>query len=312
MLFLSKQFDLQRARAMLERALDLDPHFAEARAHYGFTDLLMIDSGTSNDTDWLYRAEAELQRALRDDSTLGRAHSVLAAVYLYQGRKDLVPGALEKALKANARDADVRVWFANYQQLNGDNAAAQATLIDVLKTDPLFFPARMTLGDLMREQGDSAGAIRELLKVLEQEPRLIYGIVYLARTYIDQGDTVNAHLTLERAQPGDRQNYWVRLVRGLLASVEGRHEDARKELDAEVLKFAQLMPLNVAWVTDAYGALGDSERALDWLERGMRAGDDRADYYRRDRYLENLRSTLRFKQILDSMERRRAERAAAR
>src|SRR5262245_53553753 len=312
MLLMAAQFDLPRARAMLERALELDPHFAEARAHYGFTDLLMIDSGQSNDTAWLYKAEAELQRALQDDPTLGRAHSVLAAVYIYQGRKDLVPAAIDKALKANPGDLDIRVWSANYHQLNGDNAKAQALLSEALKVNPLFFPARMTLADLMREQGNYAEAIRELNKLLEQEPKLLYGLVYLARTYVDQGDTASAHRVRDGVPVSDRQNYWVRLVEGLLASVEGRREDALKIVDVDVLKFAELMPANQAWATDVFGASGETERALDLLERGMRAGDDRADYYRRDRHLAGLQSNPRFIQILESMDLRRAQRAAVR
>jgi predicted Ser/Thr protein kinase len=103
LLFLSKQFDLARARDMLEHALQIDPHFAEARAHYAFTHLLMIDGGYSNDTNWLYKAETELHRALDDDRGNGRAHSTLAAIHIYKGRKDLVPGEVTKALQANPR-----------------------------------------------------------------------------------------------------------------------------------------------------------------------------------------------------------------
>jgi Tfp pilus assembly protein PilF/predicted Ser/Thr protein kinase len=311
-LFLSKQFDLQRARAMLERALELDPHFAEARAHYGFTNLLMIDGGYSNDTVWLYKAETEVQRALQDDPTLGRGHWVRAAVYLYQGRKELMPASLDMALKANPADLDALVWRANYEQLNGENAAAQATLNGALKLDPLFFPARMVLGDLLREQGDTAGSIREHLKVLDQEPQMLYGITFLVRAYLDQGDTSNARATLERASANDRQNYLYRLAAALLASVDGRRTEALRDLDPEVLKYASLLPMTLTWAIDAFCALGETQRALDLLESGMRAGDDRADYYRRDRYLTALRSTPRFKQILESMDRRRAQRAAAR
>jgi hypothetical protein len=84
MLFLSAQQDLPRARQLLQKALALDPAFAHARAMYGFTHVLLIDSGMSNDTSWLYKAEAELQRALKDDPNSARAHASLAMVYLYQ------------------------------------------------------------------------------------------------------------------------------------------------------------------------------------------------------------------------------------
>ena len=65
MLFLKAQFNLPSARKMLERALELDPKFAEARGWYGFTFILEIDSGNSSDSSWLYKAEQELRRALQ-------------------------------------------------------------------------------------------------------------------------------------------------------------------------------------------------------------------------------------------------------
>jgi tetratricopeptide (TPR) repeat protein/predicted Ser/Thr protein kinase len=312
MLFLARQFDLERARTMLERSLALDPHFAEARAHYGFTNLLKIDAGYSNDTAWLYKAETELQRALNDDPQSGRAHSAMAGVYMYQARKDLIPGEVDRAVRANPADLDIKIWLANYHQLNGDHEAARQLMTATLKVDPLFFPARMNLGDVLREQGDVAGAIRELLKVLEQDPQLLYGIVFLARAYIDQGDAVSAHRVLEQARPADRSNYWFRLATGLLESVEGQRDTALKTLDDEVLKYALLNPLQTSWVTDAFGALGETEQALTWLERGMRGGDDRVTLYRRDPHLAHLRSHPRFIQILESMERRRADRSEGR
>ena len=86
---MTSQLDLPRARQMLERALALDATFAEARAWYGFTFLLMIDTGKSNDSKWIYQAEEELRQALKDNPNSARAHSALAAVYFYSGRKEL-------------------------------------------------------------------------------------------------------------------------------------------------------------------------------------------------------------------------------
>ena len=47
---LKVNYDVPRCRAMLARALELDPHFAEARAWYGFTNWLILDAGYSNDS----------------------------------------------------------------------------------------------------------------------------------------------------------------------------------------------------------------------------------------------------------------------
>ena len=76
---------------MIERALELDPKFAAARAEFAFFHVVSILNGRSNDASLFYKAESEIRRALHDDPRCGRAHSVLALIYLLQGRKELVP-----------------------------------------------------------------------------------------------------------------------------------------------------------------------------------------------------------------------------
>lgn len=55
----------------------------------------------------LYKAEEQLRRALQDEPDCANAHGILAAVYLLQGRKELVPGELSRALELdpNVRSA---------------------------------------------------------------------------------------------------------------------------------------------------------------------------------------------------------------
>lgn len=88
-------------RRMLERALAFDPKFAAARAEYAFSNVVMLFEGSSNDPSLLYKAEEEIRQALQNDPGCGRAHSVLAVIYLLQGRKELIPGEVNRALRAN-------------------------------------------------------------------------------------------------------------------------------------------------------------------------------------------------------------------
>ncbi|MGH9670489.1 MAG: protein kinase domain-containing protein [Terriglobales bacterium] len=310
MLFMRHQEDLPRARQMLERALEIDAHFAEARGWYGFAHLLMIDGGFSNDTIWLYRAEEEERRTLKDDPNSGRAHSAMAAVYFYQGRKELVPSETDKALRANPKEEDAYIWLATYHQFNGEDAAAVALLKQLMERDPVFFPAPMTYADILRSQGDTASAIREVNKVLEQDPQNIYGIQYLSRAYLDAGNLVQARRTLERARREDRTNYLIRLSWAQLLVLEGKRPEALKEMDREVLKYAAAAPMSTAYAAEFYAILGDKDKSLDWLERAVRSGDERDEWFRRDPLLADVRNHPRFQQILESVAYRRQQQAA--
>src|SRR5262245_20687096 len=107
-------------RRMIERALELDPKFAAARAEYAFSFAAMILSGESHDQSLLYKAEEELRQALRDDPECGHAHGFQAWNYLLQGRKELVREEVDLALKDNPNDLPAQTWLLLYHDLNGD------------------------------------------------------------------------------------------------------------------------------------------------------------------------------------------------
>jgi adenylate cyclase len=300
------QFNLSGARKMLERALELDPKFAEARGWYGFTFILEIDSGRSNDSSWLYRAEQELRRALQDDPDSARAHSSLAALFFYQGRKDLMPEEVKKALASNPNEVDAKIWWSNYHAANGDYASAKVLLNQLLKSDQLFFPARMFLGDVLRMEGDIAGAIREEGKILEQDPGNPYAVHKLARAQFDAHDLPGARRTLESLPPEGQGNFDIRLTWALLLALEGRTREALEKMDEDSLKFAALSVWSTSVAADFYAVIGDSQKALDWLERAVRNGDDRDAWFRRDPLLVSIRDHPRFRTIIDSIGFRRS------
>ena len=306
--FLMAQFNLTSARKMLERALEIDPRFAEARAWHGFTFILEIDGGYSNDSNWLYRAEQELRLALQDDPDSARSHSSLAALHFYQGRKDLIPEEAKKALSFNANEIDAKIWLSNYHAMNGEYAPAKELLDQLLTGDPLFFPARMMLGEILRMEGDIDGATRELGKILEQDPRNIYAASKLTRAYIDRNDMAGARRTLKNLSPDEQRGFEIRLTWALLLALEGKTKEALEKMDEESLKFGALAPWSTSVVAEFYAITGDYQKSLDWLERAVRNGDERDAWFRRDPLLAKIRDLPRFRQIIDSIDFRRKSR----
>ena len=309
MMFATHQFDLQRTRKMLERALEDDPKFAEARAWYGFTFLLEIDSGYSNDSSFLYKAEEELRSALEIDSDSARAHSSLAALYFYQGRKELARQEAEKALEINPQEMDAKIWLGNCRLTDGDAASAKTLFNQLLEQDPLFFPARMSLADILRMEGDYPAAIREYEKILEQDTQNIYAIQKLARVYIDARSLDKARLCLESLPLGNRPSYDVNMTWALLLALEGKKSEALKKMDVETLKYAALAVFSTLTPAEFYAVQGEPQQALDWLEKTVRNGDERDGWFRRDPLLASLRELPRFRQILDSIAYSRQQRS---
>jgi Tfp pilus assembly protein PilF len=295
---------------LLEKALALDPSFAQARAYYGFTHALLIDSGQSNDTSWLYKAEAELRRALEDDPNSARAHASLAMVYLYQGRKELMPQEARKAIELDPSEKDGPNFLALFHAWNGEYEQSQSLLKTLMEADPLFFPARVNFGDNLRQTGDPAGSIREQQKVLEQDPKNMIALMNMALACMTEGSAAKAREALAAALTLEPQNYQVRLLWALQLAVEGRRADALQAMDAEVLKYGELI-VGASIVAEFYAVLDDRSKSLEWLDRAVRAGDERADWFERDPLLANIRQEPRFRQIVDGIRYRQEQRHKA-
>ena len=310
MLFLGTQQDLPRARQLLEKALALDPAFAHARAWYGFTHVLLIDSGLSNDTSWLYKAEAELRQALADDPNSARAHASLAMVYLYQGRKELTPQEARKAMELDPNERDGPGMLAMYHQWNGEYEQGQALLKALVAADPLFVPARANVGENLRQMGDPAGSIREQQKILEQDPNSMFALGFLALAHMTQGNIAGSHEALTKARALEPQNYQVQALWALQLALEGHRTEALQAMTGDVLKYGELIVVT-SNIAEFYAVLDDKAKALEWLDRAVRAGDERASWFERDPLLANLRQEPRFREIVDGIRYRQERRRGA-
>jgi pimeloyl-ACP methyl ester carboxylesterase/tetratricopeptide (TPR) repeat protein/tRNA A-37 threonylcarbamoyl transferase component Bud32 len=309
MMFTRYQLDPLRARRLLEQALQLDPNFIEARVNYALTYLVGVEMGVSNDAGDVYRAEEELRAVLKHDPEIPRAHALLGAVHFFQGRGDLALEEAQLAIQMAPKDLGGRMWLLINQRFRGNAEEAIRLAREVIESEPIFWPPHRHLGELYREQGKIAEAKREQEKVLEQDPQNVAALRCLARTYVDTGEMPQARQTLERLRPEDRENFSVRLVRAQLHAVEGKRALALKEMDEQVLKYADLQPFASLDAAEVYAALGDKEKAIEWLDRSMRKGDGRAEWIQRDPLLAKVRNHPRFKQILDSIAFRRQQRA---
>jgi predicted Zn-dependent protease len=122
-----------------------------------------------------------------------------------------------------------------------------------------------------------------------------------------QGNLAKAREVLTTARSLQPENYLGRVLWALLLAVEGRRADALQAMDAEVLKYGELN-IATSLVAEFYAVLGDRAKALEWLDRAVRAGDERAEWFERDPLLVNIRQEPRFRQIVDGIRIRQEQR----
>jgi adenylate cyclase len=95
------------ASELFQRAIDLDPNYADAYAALGSSHYEAVISGWSEfRTQDLERAEALAQKALALDPTTTRGYQVLSGISLFRKRYDLALAQIDRALEFNPSDAD--------------------------------------------------------------------------------------------------------------------------------------------------------------------------------------------------------------
>jgi len=133
------------AQDMFQRAINIDPSYAEAYAELGLTLCEAVASGwTQFIGDDLARAETLAQKALLLDSASTTAYRLLADVHLARRNFDLALGQIDRALEINPSNAEsfvrrgeILVWAGRAVEalpwlegaLRLDNANARATFL---------------------------------------------------------------------------------------------------------------------------------------------------------------------------------------
>ena len=163
----------------------------------------------------------------------------------------------------------------------------------------------MFFSSTLREEGDVQGAIREMEKVLEQAPDNISAMSMMTSFLLDTGDVDRARQMLEDKRAAFADNYLWRQARALVLAVEGKRQEAIETMDEETLKFGAAAFPSTLNVAEFYAVMGDTSKALEWVERAVRNGDERTAWFRKSPRLASLRDDARFERILASVESRR-------
>jgi serine/threonine protein kinase/Tfp pilus assembly protein PilF len=300
------QSNIPKSQALLEQALQLDSHFAEARRFHAFEYVLSLLNGYTNDSGVLNKADEELRLVARENPDLESLPSAQAILYLAMGRKDLIPfEKLNRGIEAdpgNTTNRNARMLLLVYAE---ENEAARQEALRILELERTHANARGQLADIMRRQGDVQGAIRELTRVLESGPLNIGSIRRLALAYIDAGDTGRARELLEEKKAQLSNNYLWRIVWALLLAAEGKREDALQTMDAETLKYAAASYTATSEAAEVYAVLGDTAKAVELIRQAVRNGDERVDWFRKNPRLTSIQKNQDFLRIVASVEAQR-------
>ncbi|MGB5332039.1 MAG: tetratricopeptide repeat protein [Woeseiaceae bacterium] len=163
---------LQEARAQFERAIELDPDYAQAHAALAQSVLVLFSNHKAiSQPEAFAVAAAAVEEALSIDPQLAEAYAARGLLQLMQwestrtgaGNIDAA-ASFRTALALSPSQADAYVWFASLRESEGEIDAAVELLTNALKIDPLSRIPYLNLPSFYASRGQNAETTTMLLK----------------------------------------------------------------------------------------------------------------------------------------------------
>jgi adenylate cyclase len=129
-----------QARQIFDKAIALDPQYAEAYAWLGYTYYLERIWRWSADPQALERALALTQQALALDDSLPFAHSLLSSIYVQKQQYDQALAEGERAIALDPNNADSYTWQANVLSWAGRPEEALRMEAQAMRLNPRYPP----------------------------------------------------------------------------------------------------------------------------------------------------------------------------
>ncbi|HXJ83949.1 MAG TPA: adenylate/guanylate cyclase domain-containing protein [Candidatus Methylomirabilis sp.] len=176
------------ARRLFERAAELDPEYAGAYEHLGWTYLQAWQLQWSRDPATLQRAFDLANQAVALDDSRASCHTLLSQVLLWKKEHARAISEAGRAVALAPNDADGYETLAEVLAWSGKAEEAIGHIKHAMRLNPQYpFYYLWTLGHAYYLTERNADAIATLGTLTEQNPNFLPAHAYLAVLYTEQG-----------------------------------------------------------------------------------------------------------------------------
>jgi tetratricopeptide (TPR) repeat protein len=267
-----------QARQMFEKAVALDPQYAEAYAWLGWTYFLEWIWRWSADPQTLEHALTLTQQALALDDSLPRAHSLLSNVYAQHQQYDQAITEGERAIALDPNNDFSYNRQGAALNFAGRPAEALPMMKQAMRLNPHYPP--FYLGDLgwtYSLTGRYTDAIAALKEATSRGPTLMVYYFYLAFSYVQQWASQQGadSQTLEHALAAAQRTLALNdssplghVVLGLVYLWQKQYEQALTEMERAIALDPNLAN-GYAWQAETLSYAGRPEEAVGMVEQAL-------------------------------------------
>jgi len=285
---------LSTAINYFREAIDIDPTYA--RAHAGLADAYFWLAYGEFSSDLRIKnfelSRACAQAAIELDPMSAEAHAALATVQVKHDHDTArAEQSFRRAIEVDPACGMARSRFTYFLAAAGrlDEALRMSSLAQEL--DPLSPDANANLAMVLYFLRRYVDAIRYCRTALALEPGFSEAALLLGRCFEQKGMFDEAEMQYAAASVMEPQSHEGDELQAHLHAVTGRTTLAKREL-SQLSASDHAKPYNIAAI---YSALGDKERALEWLDRPFANWTERLRMIRYDPRLDSCRPVVEFR-----------------
>ncbi len=293
--------EINRGISYFQQAIEVDPNYALAFA--GLSDAFRsLSLGSEiNPGENLPKSKAAAEKAIEIDETLSEGHTALGAVFFW-GEWDwtTAENQFTRALELDPNSANAHLFYAHLLSNTGRHAEALNEIKLARELDPLFPFVGALEGQFLLHAGRTDEALARLKQTFELAPNFWMPHLFASNVYIEKGMYAEAIAEARKATEfGPAQTVSI-ASEGYAMAKSGRQGEARKLLEKllNLSKERFIPPDHIAMI---YNGLGETDKALDWLEKGYEQRDPKMAFLKVEPKWNNLRNKPRFIELIRRM-----------
>ncbi len=291
---------LQSAISSYEKAIKLDPNFADAYVGLADTYYSLFDGSYDTSSKNVELAKENLSKAIQINPNLSDAYATMGLIqstYDWNWKEAEISFTKAKELSANSSNAHHRLGVMLLKLRRFSEAETEMRRAKEL--DPTSLVINMNLGVVLLHSKKIDEAVDQLQKTLDLDNNYVSPRWYFARCYLAKGNKNEAVRQWAKAIETDGDKQLADKMRQTLASSD--ENKAVRELAAEWEKKMGPTGINDHDMAILSSFLGEKELTLKWLEKSVAAHHPWATWINAEPEFDFIRDEPRFKALLKKM-----------
>ncbi len=293
--------DIQRSIEYFQKAIDRDSKYARAYAGLARAYISLPPSSDFPPTECFPKAKVSAQKALELDDQSAEAHAALGSIlFWYEWNWSGAEDQCRRALELDPSSADAHYTYAHLLSNLGRHTEALEEMKRARELDPINLRISALEGQFLLHAGQTEEALDKLRKIVEFSPQFWLGHFFISSIYIEKGMYAEAVSEADLATKFSGASNHAASFKGYALAKWGKKAEALAVLEGLTRQSNEryVPPYYFALI---YNGLGDTEKAISWLERGVEQRDSKMVFLKVEPKWNNLRSDPRFVNILRKM-----------